>query len=103
MNDTNVWLAWLGVLVPATLALWCIAAFAFRARPHARRMVSTAFPAVFTAAFLFIGYCNSRTPPPEPGWDIFYAIASLVAGFFTLLVTIPVVWFAEWLFARRGS
>lgn len=93
-------IAWLLVLVPAAIALWCVAAL-LRAGRTVRLLMSAGIPAVAVAALFFIQYWNTRTPPAEPGWDMFYAIVSIVAGASTTIVTFPVCFLVEKSFDSR--
>jgi chromate transport protein ChrA len=96
----DVLIAWLLVLVPAAIALWCFAAFVLHAGAAVRVLVATLVPAVAVACLFFAQYWSSRTPPAEPGWDIFFAIFCIISGATTTLVTLPVAWIAE---RRFGS
>jgi hypothetical protein len=93
-------LAWLAVLIPAAIALWCFAAYVLNGTRPVRLLVATMVPAAAVACLFFVQYWTTRTPPPEPGWDIFYAIVSMVSGAATLIVTLPVVFIAEARFGR---
>lgn len=100
--DVSVFLAWLAVLVPGVFILWCFAAFVLRCSRGVRLVVVTLVPILFVAGFLYIDYWAKRTPPAEPGWDIFFALTSVVAGVVTSLATIPTVWLAEKFLGERA-
>ena len=95
-------IAWLLVLVPAAIALWCIAAFVLHTGQTARLLFSTAVPAMAVTCLFFVQYWTTRTPPPEPGWDIFYGVVCLLSGCATLIVTLPVYFIVERSFGRRA-
>ena len=97
-----VFLAWLLVLVPASFALWCLAAFVFRAGKTARAIAAVVIPAMGVGLFLYADYWSTRTPPAEPGWDIFNALFCLVAGAFTIIATGPVLLLAERFLGKRA-
>ena len=88
-------IAWLFVLVPASLALWFLATFGFRCNQAGRLFAATFLPAILVTGYLYFDYWTKRAPPPEPGWDIFYALACIVAGAATIIVTFPVWILAE--------
>ncbi len=98
----NVWLAWILVLVPAAAILWSLATFALKLPRHVRFLICALVPAAAVAGLFFVQYWMARTPPAEPGWDIFYALASLVGGAATMIVTLPMFAVAERLFGGRA-
>ena len=98
-----VFLAWLLVLVPSAFALWCFAAFVLRWRQIARLIAAALVPAVGIAIFLYADYWSTRTPPAEPGWDIFNAIFCVIAGAFTIVATVPTWLLAEHFLGKRAK
>jgi hypothetical protein len=88
-------IAWLAVLVAAASALWLLAAFVLRAGRGTRLILSAFVPAGAVVCLFFAQYWTGRTPPAEPGWDIFYAVACFISGVATLIVTVPVFHIAE--------
>ena len=97
-----VLLAWLAVLVPSAIALWCIAAFVLHAEKAVRMCVATLVPALAVICLFFAQYWTARTPPAEPGWDIFFGIFFILSGAATVIVTLPVVYIAESRFGSRA-
>lgn len=97
-----VLIAWLSVLVPAAVALWSFAAFVLRGGQALRFLFCTAVPAIAVTCLFFVQYWATRTPPAEPGWDIFYAIVCVVSGAATMIVTLPVFFIAEARYSRRA-
>jgi hypothetical protein len=97
-----VFLAWLLVLVPAAVALWCFAAFVLNGPQIVRLFFCAGVPAISVTCLFFVQYWMSRTPPAEPGWDIFYALICLVSGAATMIVTLPVFFVAEARLGRRA-
>jgi hypothetical protein len=95
-------LAWLLVLIPAAVALWCFAAFVLNGGQIVRLLFCAGVPAIAVICLFFVQYWMSRTPPAEPGWDIFYALVCLCSGAATMIVTLPVFFIAEARFARRA-
>lgn len=93
-------LAWMAVLVPAAVALWCFAAFVLKGARSVRMLFATMVPAAGVACLFFAQYWTTRTPPAEPGWDVFYAVVSVVSGAATIIVTLPAVLIAESRFGR---
>ena len=94
--------AWLAVLVPSAVVLWCFEAFVLRRRRMVRLMTTTLVPAIVVTVFFYADYWSTRTPPAEPGWDIFYAFLCFFAGIFTLVVTVPVWFVAEQALGKRA-
>lgn len=95
--------AWLLVLVPAAICLWCFAAFILHGGPSLRLFFCAAVPAIAFSILFFIQYWSTRRPPTEPGWDLFYAIVSVVSGAVTMIITLPVFFIFEAWLGRRAD
>ena len=93
----SLFLAWLALLVPFAIAAWAVAAFVLHRGRSGRFLAAVVLPAVAIGCFLYADYWTKRIPPAEPGWDIFNALACLVAAGATGIVTLPV-----WLIAERS-
>jgi hypothetical protein len=96
-------LAWLLVLVPSAFASWCFAGFVMHWREHGRLLAATLAPAAAVSCYLYADYWSKRVAPAEPGWDILFALVSIVAGASTLLTTLPVYWLAERTLGGRAA
>lgn len=96
-------IAWLLVLLPAAIALWSFAAFVLQIGRSLRLLFATAIPGLAVTCLFFVQYWATRTPPAEPGWDIFYGIVCILSGALTVIVTLPVFLVAEARFGRRAS
>jgi hypothetical protein len=99
----SLFLAWLALLVPFAVAAWSVAAFILRRGPTGRFLAAVVVPAVAIGCFLYADYWAKRVPPAEPGWDIFNALACLVAAGATGIVTFPVWLIAERFLRRRAN
>ncbi len=98
-----IYSAWFAALALGAFVSWCLAAFGFGLRESGRLIAATLTPGASAGVYLFSEYWVKRVATTEPGWDVIFALMSIIAGTCTLVITLPVYVVAETQLGGRAS